>query len=530
MTEAELQSNVSDIIVRTFPSFQGKQIYSQRSFSIKFGHHNVVVNGKKPGRYAKRGIYDILVLVDAKPLILFELKRPGIALTTEDIDQGVSYARLTDPITPITVVSNGNDTKVINTLSKQEFTKDQLGSNFLATIEQGLQVAESEAKDSFRLLVAKDQDVLFDVIKDITESERAFLTGTADNWSRPLIDRFQVPRSAMKEFRDNLLPTPYKLLSGDALVGKTNFLFQYIEKEHEDSNACLYLDARKETYPVLQKLANHLTKLLSYPITMQDVRNWLIIHFSTDSQYVITLIYDHLQPSIPNTTITEIAELADIFSGSKNRIILAVDSANVESLVKEKERSAATSIGRLFKKFTLKGFDTLEYGSANNLLQTNYNAGVLPGGVYSYEYRTPRLWRVLIASFDRPDIGYVGIIPSIQGIEFLKLCRDCKEISRELKIAFIKLIAAYVESIPRYISEPPLRLQAVNISSIPEESLLSCIDKTEISRIMEAGLLEKRPYGDLEWLYVPKIPELLAGYATDYLKQRYAPLMKCDSV
>ena len=47
--------------------------------------------------------------MDGKPIAIFELKRPGIAISDDDREQGISYARLITPMPPLVIISNGVD-------------------------------------------------------------------------------------------------------------------------------------------------------------------------------------------------------------------------------------------------------------------------------------------------------------------------------------------------------------------------------------------------------------------------------------
>lgn len=47
------------------------------------------------------------------PLCVFELKRQGLALTAEDEAQGLSYANLLQPRFPLVVITNGDETRFL---------------------------------------------------------------------------------------------------------------------------------------------------------------------------------------------------------------------------------------------------------------------------------------------------------------------------------------------------------------------------------------------------------------------------------
>lgn len=102
--EATLESRLDKVLTSVFPTFKQVKIEHQRSFSIKFGHHNVVIDGKAPFNRPSRAILDILLTIEGENVILLELKREGLALGEEDVSQGISYARLVHPMPPLTLI------------------------------------------------------------------------------------------------------------------------------------------------------------------------------------------------------------------------------------------------------------------------------------------------------------------------------------------------------------------------------------------------------------------------------------------
>ena len=91
-TEAQLETRAKEALLKSLPWLDGKSIKQQVSFTIRFGHAVVTVNGKERERIIGRA--DILVSVDGKPTLVLELKRPGLGINEDDVEQGLSYARV----------------------------------------------------------------------------------------------------------------------------------------------------------------------------------------------------------------------------------------------------------------------------------------------------------------------------------------------------------------------------------------------------------------------------------------------------
>ena len=86
INEAELEARIDRVLSSVFPTFRSVNVEHQKSFSIKFGHHNVMVDLKEPSSHSSRAIFDILLTVDNLNIILLELKREGLPLTEDDIE------------------------------------------------------------------------------------------------------------------------------------------------------------------------------------------------------------------------------------------------------------------------------------------------------------------------------------------------------------------------------------------------------------------------------------------------------------
>ena len=90
------------------------------------------------GRQSKT-VYADLVIKDGKnPIIIVEVKKPGIQLNEIHKEQAISYARQFEKVVPISVVTNGISYKIYDVKTKQQIPelpkKDELIS-FLSTIK-----------------------------------------------------------------------------------------------------------------------------------------------------------------------------------------------------------------------------------------------------------------------------------------------------------------------------------------------------------------------------------------------------------
>lgn len=93
--------------------FDKSEIKLEHSFSIRLGKSEHTIKGRS----------DILCKRHGRNLFIIELKNDQISISQEDIDQGISYARLLkDNIAPFTIVTNGRTTRVFDSISRNELT------------------------------------------------------------------------------------------------------------------------------------------------------------------------------------------------------------------------------------------------------------------------------------------------------------------------------------------------------------------------------------------------------------------------
>lgn len=91
------EENVKNKVIVPFLNsigFTENNLSYEDSFTIKLGKN--IINKKD---YIS-GRLDILVKVDNTPFLLWEMKKEGLEITDEEVGQAISYARLTEPITP----------------------------------------------------------------------------------------------------------------------------------------------------------------------------------------------------------------------------------------------------------------------------------------------------------------------------------------------------------------------------------------------------------------------------------------------
>jgi Type I restriction enzyme R protein N terminus (HSDR_N) len=107
--EAELQARLEPRIRAALPLLPAK-IKLEHYLHIRLGHRSLTLDGADLNKGTILGRYDVLVLVEDRPLILAELKAPDVPVTEDDVRQVLSYARVHQPLVPLVLVTNGRTT------------------------------------------------------------------------------------------------------------------------------------------------------------------------------------------------------------------------------------------------------------------------------------------------------------------------------------------------------------------------------------------------------------------------------------
>lgn len=131
INEATLEARVHALLDNIFPTFREVKLVHQQSFTLKFGHNDITINSVPSNATHKRGRFDILLTIEDENVILLELKQEGLPLFEDDVDQGISYARFMHPMPPVTVISNGRETWLYNTYTKEKFESMSMDEAFL---------------------------------------------------------------------------------------------------------------------------------------------------------------------------------------------------------------------------------------------------------------------------------------------------------------------------------------------------------------------------------------------------------------
>src|SRR5882757_10348016 len=148
MNEENLKNNIVLPLLQDI-GISADELEFESNFTIQLGRGVFSVRGTETKTISGRS--DILCRRNGTPLFLIELKAEGEELTVADKKQGLSYARLLDPIAPYVILTNGNQTTIFETLNGEEvhaIAPDTALSGFRISLESELAI-RFEALKSF---------------------------------------------------------------------------------------------------------------------------------------------------------------------------------------------------------------------------------------------------------------------------------------------------------------------------------------------------------------------------------------------
>jgi len=331
-TEQQFEADIRAATLRVFPWLPASGISHQTTFSFTFGHATITVDGlPKTSAHARA---DVLVSLRGSPLAMLELKRPGSGLTAEDEKQGLSYARVIYPSPPLVVVTDGTDTRILEThtgkpwkpATPSEETLERLFANSAAGAAANLKAAIGQ-------LMGSDPDIWMQAVRETTRKAIAERSSDWNDRLSPFVEGFLLPRRVAK-VSEVLLAHRQRLvmIEGAPLSGKSNALREVAALTATRTDlAVLYLDA-DAGLNLYESLASVLSDALEWPITADEARYW-VRNLSRADGPALVLAIDNMGADCHDLRKDIEAVTSNQF-GQGLLVLLAVDDAVASRLTK----------------------------------------------------------------------------------------------------------------------------------------------------------------------------------------------------
>lgn len=140
-------------------------------------------------------------------------------------------------------------------------------------------------------------------------------------------------------------------LFGDALSGKTNVAADLCHLSYAGPVprlvAPVYINCEYLEHGLLQTLANEVSVETNVPANVDDVRHWLRSRTLATSGAKPVILVDSWTPTVTDHLRAELSELLDLAGPESFSIVVVVDSAHLDQLLRTARRGLPTKLGDL---------------------------------------------------------------------------------------------------------------------------------------------------------------------------------------
>lgn len=525
-TEADLEAAVPAAIQKAFPWLPQGSIRHQLKFSFSFGRKKIEVDATASSRIEARA--DILLCQGKQPLAIMELKRNGEPLTAEDEAQGLSYARMLTPrAAPLVMVTNGDDVRLLETHSGTEWHPSQPGElAFQQLVEAAARAASNDLKNAIATLMGSSSQVWVQAVRQASAAIIGELTGTWTQAELPFVGKFLIPRNATVEVI-NLLRQGKRFVTveGPPLIGKSSVLRELADKTNSTPDiAVLFVDASSGT-GLFQVLADILRNELSWPVTPNEAREWLL-RLSLAGGPDLVLAFDGLSLE-RNDILRDVEDLTSGAFGSGVKVVLAADDVIAEKLMSN-SRGFASAIGRRAVRVMVGPIDNQEFAWVEQVMRNNRLVMTL-GAAHAEEYRIPWVLRAVGAQYEgdlsEAEQNLAAGVPPLLGLELIAYARR-QFTDHELRRLFRSTADAVVVDAQDESRSVALILQAMATFVVRRKTLRRFLEADEIAGLVNQGFLRPFQPQSGEALLVVRLAELLASEIADILGKQLANMVQ----
>lgn len=514
MNEATFEARLNEEIKRLFPLLNELDITHQQQFQLTLGHNTYSYDGKKKNKAYARS--DVLIKYKETNLAILELKAPGIALVDDDVIQGTSYARLLDPMPPLTIVSNGEDTRFFNTYDRNPWMANDINEHLVQSLFQsGMKCASADRDMAIKILLGRDDDMWRAMLLRYTKKTLQEIEGDIGDFSCQVARNFQLERTVVNQLIKALQDNPLINFVGPLLAGKTNAIYQLCNKC--SSNLIpIYIDANSN-YDPFEKLANWFCREVFRSFMANEVKNWLINGFRDEEQRQnrIVFIFDNIHSVDDKLFWREIYQLCDINQENSYSILLVMNEYIYESIGRISSGPAKNTIGKA-PMIGLSALSDDEFYSAMDYFMENYNVAFYQGAQCNVQYRNPRILRILKSQLPEQsndkddnscDTKRAIFFPSYANYSVLESVWAKIVVGAEIRSDYRLFAEALFDDMKKRMTDPRLAILSSTRGVISLKTAEQTLGTDRIHRMKKEGHIHQLTFGDGKAYLYPRFPE-----------------------
>lgn len=301
----------------------GLELTYETHFNIRLGRSVFKVNSDKASVKAT-GYSDILVKNGDRNLLIVEVKSPDVKLSAADRDQGISYARLVHPIAPYTLVTNGGNSHLYDTITKKEVSISDLNIDNIP-----LSLPDDLLFEAQRLFLRLDKNNLFKFCEKQTIKNLEPIKGSYKENKKYAPELYVERRDTLKAINEFIHSDSKSLIvTGNSGFGKTCVLAATVDRLIKNKTNCLFYNGSFISTDIAQEIANE------YSWTFGD---------QNQSQIILKRLADISEGALLLVIVDAIDEWTN---GSRttliNSLIANVSCDNIKFIFSCKSNSLAT--------------------------------------------------------------------------------------------------------------------------------------------------------------------------------------------
>lgn len=295
------------------------EILLERAFKIRLGKTKHAT-----------GRSDILCKRHNKNLFVIELKNDSIPITDDDVDQGISYARLLDDIAPFTIVSNGNVTRIFDSISKEELSGKNCGKStfwkngFSLSSEDELRVRYEALKN----FISFSPDNLKLFCECQVRDRMGQVCGSLDSPYSKYVKELYFQREDLKNALEEFINSNKSVfgLVGVAGVGKTNAMCSLALQKLEETFVFFYNAA------IIESVQECIAKDLNIAFSSRTESDTVLKKLDELGRYAeknVLIFIDAIDECTNSNIVHELSEMAFVVKNSDRLKIIISCKSNI---------------------------------------------------------------------------------------------------------------------------------------------------------------------------------------------------------
>jgi hypothetical protein len=307
VTEEEVRTKLIYELIRSLGVLP-EQIQLERTISIRLGKRDLKLTGR----------YDFLVKnPKGQNILLIEVKKPNHLINNDDIGQALSYSRLvTGNLVPITIVTNGSDTVILDTINGELLDSIDFKINKINYIQN--KKIEELKEEAITILESHSSEIFSEFFKHQLKVNLTPLIGQLSENKKYCEDTY------IQFNKDIILDSPEQnvlLITGGPQSGKTNFLINNCLNFQKKKLLCLFYSAYRIKNDLINTIQNDFEKF--YGVNILNHFN----HFKAlTGKFKIVIFVDGLNEVSEKERLTITESLSEYYHLGINIIVSCTDA------------------------------------------------------------------------------------------------------------------------------------------------------------------------------------------------------------